>query len=139
MGEISQIVEHRSAKLVCNQKAEVEHPFKKCESVGKSAGKIRQCLASKLQDLVANARLLDESKLDTSKILLLSKVEIKNTKTNTKISYEIVPESEADIKKNKISVSSPIAKALLGKRVGDIVEVQVPAGTINFEVLSVQR
>jgi transcription elongation factor GreA len=66
-------------------------------------------------------------------------VEIKNTKTNTKISYEIVPESEADIKKNKISVSSPIAKALLGKRVGDIVEVQVPAGTINFEVLSVQR
>ena len=94
---------------------------------------------SKLQDLVANARLLDESKLDTSKILLLSKVEIKNTKTNMKIAYEIVPESESDIKKNKISVSSPIAKALLGKRVGDVVEVHVPAGVMNFEVLSVQR
>ena len=105
----------------------------------KEAQGLLEARISKLQDLVANARLLDESKLDTSKILLLSKVEIKNTKTNTKISYEIVPESEADIKKNKISVSSPIAKALLGKRVGDIVEVQVPAGTINFEVLSVQR
>jgi transcription elongation factor GreA len=89
--------------------------------------------------LIANSRLLDESKLDTSKILLLSKVEIKNTKTNMKIAYEIVPESESDIKKNKISVSSPIAKALLGKRVGDVVEVQVPAGIMNFEVLSVQR
>ena len=105
----------------------------------KEAQGLLEARISKLQDLVANARLLDESKLDTSKILLLSKVEIKNTKTNTKISYEIVPESEADIKKNKISVSSPIAKALLGKRVGDIVEVQVPAGTITFEVLSVQR
>ena len=105
----------------------------------KEAQGLLEARISKLQDLVANARLLDESKLDTSKILLLSKVEIKNTKTNTKIAYEIVPESESDIKKNKISVSSPIAKALLGKRVGDIVEVQVPAGTINFEVLSVQR
>ena len=105
----------------------------------KEAQGLLEARISKLQDLVANARLLDESKLDTSKILLLSKVEIKNTKTNTKIAYEIVPESESDIKKNKISVSSPIAKALLGKRVGDRVEVQVPAGTINFEVLSVQR
>ena len=94
---------------------------------------------SKLQDLIANARLLDESKIDTSKILLLSKVEIRNTKTNLKIAYTIVPESEADIKKNRISVSSPIAKALLGKRVGDVVEVNVPAGVMNFEVLAVDR
>ena len=105
----------------------------------KEAQGLLEARISKLQDLVANARLLDESKLDTSKILLLSKVEIKNTKTNMKIAYEIVPESESDIKKNKISVSSPIAKALLGKRVGDLVEVQVPAGIMNFEVLSVQR
>ena len=76
----------------------------------KEAQGLLEARISKLQDLVANARLLDESKLDTSKILLLSKVEIKNTKTNTKIAYEIVPESESDIKKNKISVSSPIAK-----------------------------
>jgi transcription elongation factor GreA len=66
-------------------------------------------------------------------------VEIRNTKTNLKIAYTIVPESEADIKKNRISVSSPIAKALLGKRVGDVVEVNVPAGVMNFEVLSVDR
>ena len=105
----------------------------------KEAQGLLEARISKLQDLIANSRLLDESKLDTSKILLLSKVEIKNTKTNMKIAYEIVPESESDIKKNKISVSSPIAKALLGKRVGDLVEVQVPAGIMNFEVLSVQR
>ena len=105
----------------------------------KEAQGLLEARISKLQDLVANSRLLDESKLDTSKILLLSKVEIKNTKTNMKIAYEIVPESESDIKKNKISVSSPIAKALLGKRVGDVVEVQVPAGIMNFEVLSIQR
>ena len=105
----------------------------------KEAQGLLEARISKLQDLVANARLLDETKLDTSKILLLSKVEIKNTKTNMKIAYEIVPESESDIKKNKISVSSPIAKALLGKRVGDVVEVHVPAGVMNFEVLSVQR
>ncbi len=105
----------------------------------KEAQGLLEARISKLQDLIANSRLLDESKLDISKILLLSKVEIKNTKTNMKIAYEIVPESESDIKKNKISVSSPIAKALLGKRVGDVVEVQVPAGIMNFEVLSVQR
>ena len=105
----------------------------------KEAQGLLEARISKLQDLIANSRLLDESKLDTSKILLLSKVEIKNTKTNMKIAYEIVPESESDIQKNKISVSSPIAKALLGKRVGDLVEVQVPAGIMNFEVLSVQR
>ena len=105
----------------------------------KEAQGLLEARISKLQDLVANSRLLDESKLDTSKILLLSKVKIKNTKTNKEISYEIVPESEADIKKNKISVSSPIAKALLGKKVGDVVEVNVPAGVMTFEVMSVER
>ncbi|MBR5784246.1 MAG: transcription elongation factor GreA [Bacteroidales bacterium] len=105
----------------------------------KEAQGLLEARISKLQDLIANARLLDESKIDTSKILLLSKVEIRNTKTNLKIAYTIVPESEADIKKNRISVSSPIAKALLGKRVGDVVEVNVPAGVMNFEVLAVDR
>ena len=82
----------------------------------KEAQGLLEARISKLQDLVANSRLLDESKLDTSKILLLSKVKIKNTKTNKEISYEIVPESEADIKKNKISVSSPIAVGKKGRR-----------------------
>ena len=94
---------------------------------------------SKLQELGANARLLDESKIDTSKVLLLSKITIRNTKTNAKQTYTIVPESEANLKEAKISVTSPFAKAFLGKSKGDQVEVVVPAGTMHFEILSVER
>ena len=94
---------------------------------------------SKLQDLVANARLLDESKIDTSKVLLLSRITIRNTKNNMKQSYQIVPESEADLKKGMISVSSPFAQAFLGRKADEIVDVIVPAGKMNFEILSVER
>ena len=92
-----------------------------------------------MQDLIANARLLDESKIDTSKVLLLSKICIKNTKNNMKQTYTIVPESEANLKQGLISVSSPFAQAFLGKKAGDNVEVVVPAGTMHFEILSVER
>ena len=94
---------------------------------------------SKLQQLVANARLLDESKIDTSKVLLLSKIAIRNVKNGMKQVYTIVPESEANLKQAKISVTSPFAQALLGERAGDVVEVVVPAGKMNFEILSVER
>lgn len=94
---------------------------------------------SKLQDLVANARLLDESKIDTSKVLLLSRINIMNVKTKAKQSYTIVPESEANLKESKISVTSPFAQSFLGKKKGDVVEVKVPAGTMNFEILSIER
>lgn len=94
---------------------------------------------SKLQALVANARLLDESKIDVSKVLLLSKITIRNTKNNVKQVYTIVPESEANLKEGKISVTSPFAQAFLGKRAGDMVEVNVPAGKMNFEILTVER
>ena len=94
---------------------------------------------SKLQQLVANARLLDESKIDTSKVLLLSKIAIRNVKNGMKQVYTIVPESEANLKQAKISVTSPFAHAFLGKRAGDVVEVVVPAGKMNFEILSVER
>ena len=94
---------------------------------------------SKLQDLVANARLLDESKIDTSKILLLSKITIRNVKNNARQVYTIVPESEANLKQAKISVTSPFAQAFLGKRAGDTVDVVVPAGTMQFEILTVER
>jgi transcription elongation factor GreA len=83
---------------------------------------------SKLEELIRNARIIDESKLDTSKVLILSKIKIKNLKNNAMMSYIIVPESEADFKSGKISVNSPIAKGLLGKKVGDQVDIQVPAG-----------
>lgn len=94
---------------------------------------------SKLEELIRNARIIDESKLDTSKVLILSKIKIKNLKNNAMMSYIIVPESEADFKSGKISVNSPIAKGLLGKRVGDQVDIQVPAGNLTFEIVEVAR
>lgn len=105
----------------------------------KEAQGLLEARISKLQDLVANARQIDESKIDTSKVLLLSKITIKNTKTNMKQTYTIVPESEANLKEGKISVTSPFAQAFLGKQKGDKVEVVVPAGKMNFEILSVER
>ncbi|MBR1850231.1 MAG: transcription elongation factor GreA [Bacteroidales bacterium] len=94
---------------------------------------------SKLQELVANARLLDESKIDTSKVLLLSKITIRNTKTKQKQVYTIVPESEANLKEAKISITSPFASSFLGHKVGEVVDVNVPAGKMTFEILSIER
>ena len=94
---------------------------------------------AKLEELLSTARLLDESKLDTSKVLALSIVKIKNVKNGATMSYQLVSESEADLKSGKISVSSPIAKGLLGKKVGETTEIQVPAGKIEFEILEISR
>lgn len=94
---------------------------------------------AKLQMELANARLLDESKMDTSKALLLSVVTIKNLKTGAQMKYTLVPENEADLKAGKISISSPIAQGLLGKQVGDKVDVKVPAGIIPFEIIEITR
>ena len=94
---------------------------------------------AKLQEIIRNARILDESKMDTSKVLLLSKVSIKNLANNAVMNYTIVPEKEADLKSGKISVTSPIAKGLLGKKVGDIAEIDIPAGKIKFEIVEISR
>ncbi len=94
---------------------------------------------SKMEEMVSNARIIDESKLDTSKALILSIVKLKNLKTNTLVTYTLVAESEADLKAGKISVSSPIGKGLLGKKKGDIVDINVPAGVIQFEILEISR
>lgn len=94
---------------------------------------------SKMQELIRNARIIDESKMDNSKVLILSKVKIKNLKNGAAMTYTLVPENEADLKKGKISVSSPIAKGLLGKKVGDHVDITVPAGVIPFEVIEISR
>ena len=93
---------------------------------------------SKLEAILSNARLIDESQLDLSKVLVLSKVTIKNLSNQMQLKYTLVAESEADLKSGKISVSSPIGKGLLGKKVGEIAEVVVPSGTIKFEVISIQ-
>ena len=105
----------------------------------KEAQGLLEAKISKLQALIANARLLDESKLDTSKVLLLSKVEFINLALNKKMTYEIVPESEADLKTGKISITSPIAKGLLGKKVGEIAEIEVPAGKMKLEITNITR
>lgn len=92
---------------------------------------------SKLQEIVRNAKIIDESKLDASKVLILSTVELKNLGTKASIKYTLVPENEANLKLGKISVNSPIAKGLLGKKVGDIAEIQVPAGILKFEIMNI--
>ncbi len=92
---------------------------------------------SKLEDVIARSRILDESRIDVSAVSILNKVKIKNCKNNAVVEYQIVAESEANFREGKIAVSSPIAQGLLGKKVGDVVEVKVPAGIIPFEILSI--
>ena len=99
----------------------------------------REARISRLQDLVASARLLDASKIDPSKVLLLSIITIRNTKTKQTQTYTIVPESEANLKQGKISVTSPFASAFLGHKVGDVVDVVVPAGKMTFELTKIER
>ncbi|MFO7827729.1 MAG: transcription elongation factor GreA [Bacteroidales bacterium] len=92
---------------------------------------------SKLKDTIANSRVLDQSKLNTSSVQILNKVKIKNKKNNAIMEYTIVSESEANLKEGKISVNTPIAKGLLGKKVGDSAEIQVPNGKMEFEVIEI--
>lgn len=94
---------------------------------------------SKMEDVVANARLIDEKQLDLSKVLVLSKVSIRNLNNQMEMNYTLVAESEADLKTGKISVNSPIGKGLLGKKVGEIAEINVPNGTLKFEIISINR
>lgn len=94
---------------------------------------------AKLEALASNARIIDESQLDTSKVLVHSTVKIKNQTNGAIMSYKLVAQNEADIKKGLISVDSPIGKGLLGKKVGDIAEIQVPSGIMKFDVVEISR
>jgi transcription elongation factor GreA len=105
----------------------------------KEAQGLHEAKISKLGEILSNARLIDESKMDTSKVLALSIVKIKNIKNGSAMTYQLVSETEADLKSGKISVKSPIAKGLLGKSVGDKVEIAVPAGKMEFEILEISR
>lgn len=105
----------------------------------KNAQGLLELKIAKLQEVIRNARIIDESKIDTSKILILSTIKIKNLKNNKVMTYTLVPENEADIKTGKISVNSPIAKGLLGKKVGDKTEIKVPVGIIPFEIIEISR
>ena len=92
-----------------------------------------------MEATLSNARLIDESQLDTSKVLVHSKVEVKNKSNGSKMKYKLVAQSEADLKTGKISVDSPIGKGLLGKKEGEIAEISVPNGTIELEIISISR
>lgn len=105
----------------------------------KEAQGLLEMKIAKMEELYANARLIDESQLDTSKVLVLSKVKIKNKANGMEMNYTLVAESEADLKTGKISVTSPIGKGLLGKSVGEVAEITVPNGKINFEILEISR
>ncbi len=94
---------------------------------------------SKMEELVSNARIIDESQLDTSKVLVHSTVKIKNQVNGMEMSYKLVAQNEADVKTGKISVDSPIGKGLLGKKVGEIAEIQVPSGIMKFDIIEISR
>jgi len=105
----------------------------------KNAQGMLELKIAKLQETIRNAKIIDESKLDNSKVLILTTVKIRNTRNNATMTYSLVPENEADLKSGKISVNSPIAKGLLGKSVGDQAEIQVPAGKMTFEIIEIVR
>jgi transcription elongation factor GreA len=94
---------------------------------------------AKMEELVGNARLIDDTNMDNSKVFILSRVKMKNLNNKALVEYTLVAENEANLAAKKISIDSPIGKGLLGKKVGDVAEVQVPAGTIKFEILEITR
>ena len=105
----------------------------------KEAQGLLEMRISKLEETLANARIIDESQLDTSKVLVLSTVKLLNKVNKQNMTFTLVAESEADLKSGKISVNSPIGKGLLGKAVGDVAEIQVPNGVLQLEVLEITR
>ena len=105
----------------------------------KEAQGLLELKISKLEEVVANARVIDESQLDTSKVLVHSHVKIKNQTNGAEMTYKLVAQSEADLKSGKISVDSPIGKGLLGKSVSDIAEIDVPSGKLKFKILKISR
>ena len=129
---------------ISNQIAEARDKGDLSENAEYDAAKDAQGLLelkiSKMEETIRNAKIIDESKLDASKILILSRVKLKNKKDGAVVTYTLVPENEADFKLGKISVDSPIGKGLLGKRLGELAEIKVPSGMIlNFEVLEISR
>ena len=105
----------------------------------KEAQGLLEMKISKLEAIIANARLIDETNIDTSKVLILSKVKIRNVANGMEMEYTLVAENEADIKQRKISIDSPIGKGLLGKKVGDFADVQTPGGVVQFEIIDISR
>ena len=140
--ELNQLVQIERPKI-SQQIAEARDKGDLSENAEYDAAKEAQGLLElkigKLKDLIFNARIIDESKIDASKVLLLSNVTIENIANKKHMDYLIVPEKEADLKSGKISVTSPIAKGLLGRTIGDEVEIVVPAGKVTFRIINISR
>lgn len=136
-------LEHVERPRVTNAIAEARDKGDLSENAEYHAAKEEQSLLeykiAQLKNVVASARLIDESQLDTSKVLALSKVKIRNTANKMEFTYTLVADSEADLKTGKISVNSPIGKGLLGKQVGEIAEVKAPNGMMKFEIVEISR
>lgn len=105
----------------------------------KEAQGMLEARIAKLENIVANSRIIDESRIDTSKVQILNRVKIKNLKNNTILEYILVAEQEANLKEGKLSVSTPIARGLIGKKLGDVVEINVPSGKMSFEIMEISR
>lgn len=105
----------------------------------KDAQGLLEAKISQLRGILANCRVIDESKIDTSKVQMMNKVTIKNQKNGAVMTYTLVSETEADFKNGKLSINTPIAKGLMGKKVGDVVDIQVPNGLIPFEIVDISR
>jgi transcription elongation factor GreA len=103
----------------------------------KDAQGLLELKISKIQEVISNARIIDETQMATDEVRMFTKVTIKNLKNKMQISYTLVSESEANLKEGKISVTSPIGKGLLGKKVGEIAEINAPAGLLKFEVVEI--
>lgn len=129
--------------LISKQIAEARDKGDLSENAEYDAAKDAQGLLelkiSKMEELLSSARIVDESKIDTSKVSILSKVKIKNLASKQEVTYTLVAENEADLKAGKISVTSPIGKGLLGKKKGEVAEIIVPSGKMNFEIISIDR
>jgi len=106
-------------------------------AAAKEAQGMLEMKISKLEDIVARSRIIDETKIDTTTVRILNRVKIRNKTNNSVMEYQLVPESEANFKLGKIAVSSPIAQGLIGKKVGDIVHIKVPSGVIPFEIVEI--
>lgn len=128
---------------VSNEIAEARDKGDLSENAEYHAAKEEQSLLelkiTKLKQVISTARIIDESQLDTSKVLIYSTVKLKNTANNMEFTYTLVADSETNIKEGKLAVNSPIGKGLLGKEVGDVAEIQVPNGIMKFEVLEITR
>jgi len=128
---ISQMISEARDKGDLSENAEYD--------AAKDAQGMLELKIQKLEELLSSARVVDESKLDNSKVLILSRVKIKNLGSKQEVVYTLVSEKEADLKSGKISVSSPIGKGLLGKTVGEVAEIEVPSGKMQFKILDIKR